>query len=114
MNNFGFVPLTRTLPCLVLMILGCAACAKEPPVEKVVLSPVVVDSAPVRCVDVDAREFLKRTSRPTPPLDKDATRAWIDKLEASEDRKNAAGQRLLKDYAACKGKIETPKTKATS
>jgi hypothetical protein len=104
------------LRCLGLMTLGllAAGCAKDPLPEKLVMVPVVVETTPIRCVDVTTVEFTKTTPRPKPPLDKDATRAWIDKLETSEYRKNAAGQSLAKDYAACKGQSPAAKAKATS
>ncbi len=88
-----------------------AGCGKaEPPPIAI---PPVVDLASVRCPPIDDRlraEFRRKTPRPaldtadtdgTPGLSRAATRGWIDRLELSEDRKNAAGLGVIDSYERC-------------
>lgn len=85
-------------------------------------TPIVVELGPARCADVDSRveaEFARSTSRPAGPVTKDGVRAWVDKLEVSESRKNAVGRQLIAEYKQCRaGTIQprepAPAAKATS
>lgn len=100
------------------MLVGCAL---NPPQQSAELAqplaaPVVVDAAPVRCSPADTTEFKKTTPRPAPDvvtpagdqaLSKEATRAWIDRLEGSERSKNAAGLRTARDLESCRGKVNS-------
>lgn len=79
------------------------------------LAPIAVDAARWRCPEVDgkaARVFAEQfpappPSRPLPDgkngLDDDAKREWIDRAEALDGRKTAAGRSLLEDYKRCRG-----------
>jgi len=66
--------------------------------------PVAVDLAPIRCPDVDPRtraEFRRLT--PPPAHGSPLTREHVDNLDASQMRKNAAGNRLITEYEKCRG-----------
>lgn len=68
--------------------------------------PVIVDLAPVRCADVspaDRIEATRTTPHPPAPVTKQQTRAWIDALEVSQVKKNAALDRAHSALDACKG-----------
>ncbi len=88
---------------------GCSATAP------VTLPPVAVDLAPTRCPEIDPRtraEFKRVTPPPAPgqPL----TREHVDGLDATQIRKNRAGNRLIDEYEKCRGaapwqsKVATP------
>lgn len=70
--------------------------------EPVTLVPVAVDVTPIRCPEVDPRtraEFKRLTPPPAGAL----TREHVDALDASQMRKNAAGNRLIDEYDRCRG-----------
>jgi hypothetical protein len=76
--------------------------------------PPVVDLAPVRCPDLDPETRAEFTRRPPPAkpdmrepdgvpgLSRTAVRGWIDTLDASIVRKNAAGQVVIQAYDNCR------------
>lgn len=96
---------------------------RDPASPQADLARVVVDTAPIRCPDVDPRvERALAEPFPAPPpsrpladgrsgLDDDAKRAWIDRAEQLDARKTAAGQRAVADLKACRG---APEPKAGS
>lgn len=93
--------LAMVLSCSTLAIAGC----KDAPAPQP-LKPVVVDLAAVRCPNVGAAdrvEAIRRTQRPAAPVVKSAAREWIDTLEVSEARKNAALDRAHAALDACRG-----------
>lgn len=76
----------------------------------------MLDLTSVSCPEIGTRprgEFRKTTARPladtvdpatgTPAVSKRATQAWIDALELSERRKNAAGQAVIAEHDTCRG-----------
>jgi acyl-CoA synthetase (AMP-forming)/AMP-acid ligase II len=85
-----------------LMILGCA----QSGAVRVPLSPAnTQDLAATRCPPLDARvaaEFKSTTPAPAGDVTKRASQEWLDKFEEAERRKNKAGQRLAKEYEACR------------
>lgn len=91
------------------MIHGCSASA---PARWE--TPVVVDLTAARCPEIDDKtraEFKRTTRRPAGPVSKDGARAWIDRLETSEQRKNLAGQRVIDEFDRCRG--QEPKVAAS-
>lgn len=86
------------------MTLTIPGCGPDGPVR--LDAPAVVSLAPVRCPEPDRRakvEFARTTPRPGGAVDKDGVRAWIDKLEISERRKNAHGRQLIAELERCRG-----------
>ena len=98
--------------CSMLMIHGCA---QSPPPAS--LGPVVVETTPIRCPELDAKlklEAKRRTARPTPtPIVRpdgstklghspDAIRRWISALEVSEDRKGQLLDFAIAEYERCR------------
>ena len=69
----------------------------------------------VECPELAAgprAEFRRTTARPSPDttdadgrpaVSKRATQQWIDALEVSERRKNAAGQAVIGEHDRCRG-----------
>jgi hypothetical protein len=116
--------------CLTLTIAGCtgvATTASEPLKVATTSTPVVVETAPVRCAKVDPRikevfsdrNLDKSLARPAPRVcPKDGktgicetdTRAWIDALEGAVRNQHVAGKILIKDLETCRGG-ERPKTR---
>jgi len=80
----------------------------------VIAAPLVVDHAAARCPAADARaarEFRAQTAFPRPDvtlptgdpaLSRTAVQKWLDSYEANERRKNATGQRVLREYERCR------------
>lgn len=99
---------------LCLMMNGCADAVPPP---AVLVQPRAVDLAPLRCPEPDpkiAAEWKSGWQRPKPRQCRDGqglcredVRAYLDNLEASIDRKNAAGAQLSREYEACRGKAHT-------
>ena len=83
------------------MTAATAGCAREP-VPQAALADEATITARIqaRCPEpraADLAELKARTSRAVAPVDKAAVRGWIDRLEASEERKGAAGQRIASE-----------------
>lgn len=96
------------LLCTLPMIHGCAPSSAG----KIDIGPwATQDLAPVRCPPVDQRavaEFKRTTKAPASDgVTKRASQEWIDAYEVAERRKNAAGQRLAKEYEACRAGGDT-------
>lgn len=73
------------------------------------MPPVVVEVAPIRCPELDAKlkETMRyRVPRPKPPLGKNDVRAWLDRHEIEEERKIAAGEIIIREHETCRN----PKT----
>ena len=99
------------LLCLPLTILGCSGGAETIKWE----APLVIDFTSVSCPEASTAtraEFRRTTPRPAPDttdadgnaaVSKRATQQWIDTLEVSERRKNAAGQALASEHDRCRG-----------
>lgn len=90
------------LLCFPLTILGCA----QNSAAKLDIGPwATQDLAPVRCPPADARtvaEFKRVTKTPAGDVTKRASQEWLDAYEEAERRKNRAGQRLVREYEACR------------
>lgn len=83
-------------------------CAHSPPAS---LGPVVVETTPIRCPELDpslAAEAKRRTPRPAPPLGPAEVRAWINKLEVSERRKGELLAFAVVEYERCRTGGTTP------
>jgi len=83
------------------MTSGCSGTAP------VTLAPIAVDTAPLRCPDVDQRT-RSEFGRLTPPPAGNLTREHVDKLDESQIRKNLAGRRLIAEYEKCRGVPSAP------
>jgi hypothetical protein len=69
-------------------------------------APVVVEVAPHRCPPPDPAaiaEFKRRTPPPAGAVTRAQAEAWLDAYELAEARKNAVGQRLVREYERCRG-----------
>lgn len=84
---------------------GCASAPQKP------LAPLprLVELTATRCPPADAvavAELRRLTKTPSPDmtagLSRDAVRGWIDKLEASERRKSAAGLGIAEAFERCR------------
>lgn len=104
------------LLCLPLTILGCAGAVDPAKWE----APLVLDMTGSACPALDSktrREFGRTTPRPEPDtvdgngkpaVSKRATQGWIDALEVSERRKNAAGRAVITEHDRCRGVSPAP------
>jgi len=95
-------PLILMLLCSLPMIHGCGLGSAA----KIDIGPwATQDLAPVRCPPVDQRtaaEFKRTTKTPAGEVTKRGSQEWLDAYAEAEQRKNAAGQRLVKEYESCR------------
>ena len=95
-------------------ILGCSPSASAPEAVQPALGRIAVDAAPHRCPEIDARVERALAERfPAPPashqradgrmgIDDDDVRLWLDRAEALDGRKTAAGVSLIRSYKDCR------------
>lgn len=96
---------------------GCASEAPLPPVLPVAATQdeaAIIARIKQRCPEADKRDIAELKQRPARPpgdrpVDKAEVRGWVDRLEASDNRKAAAGMRIAADYERCRmGAAQAP------